>query len=106
MTDQSLDTASFAPLDRHTRGPSGHKAAILEVIKTGPMTAEEVAARSGIRAASARLSELLRDGYVTIANDKRRTSNGKSVLVYEFVPDPQRTPNLGKQLKKRFADGK
>ena len=50
------------------------------------MTSEEVAAQTGINSASARLSELLRDGYVKIAKGKRQSSSGKSVLIYEFVP--------------------
>jgi predicted ArsR family transcriptional regulator len=88
------------------REPTGHKAAILKAIKTGPMTSEEVAARTGIHAARARISELLRDGYVKIADGKRQNSTGKSVLTYEFVPNPQQRFSIGKELKEQFADGK
>jgi predicted ArsR family transcriptional regulator len=87
------------------RAPTGQKAAILEVIRTGPMTSEEMTARTGIRTAGARLSELLRDGYVR-ANGTCLSSTGRSVLIYEFAPIPQRRPNLGMALKERFGDGK
>ena len=85
---------------------TGQKAAILQVIKTRPMTSEEMAARTGFARASARLSELLRDGYVRVANGKRLNSSGRPVLIYEFVPNPQQQPSIDKSLKEQFADGK
>jgi hypothetical protein len=85
---------------------TGQKAAILRVIKTRSMTSEEMAARTGIARASARLGELLRDGYVRIANGKRLNSSGRSVLLYEFVPNPQQRPSIDRSLKERFAEGK
>jgi predicted ArsR family transcriptional regulator len=98
---------SMRPLNSRRRELIGQKATILQVIKTGPMTSDEIAARTGIiRAASARLSELLRDGYVRIADGKRLNSSGKPVLIYEFVPNPQRRPNVSVTLKEQFADGK
>ena len=98
ITNQTLNTTSVAPLDRRTREPGGYKAAILQVIKAEPMTSEEVAAQTGINSASARLSELLRDGYVKIAKGKRQSSSGKSVLVLEFVTgNPQRRPQPRQQ---------
>jgi hypothetical protein len=69
------------------------------------MTSDEMAARTGIRTAGARLSELLRDGYVRIANGKRLNSGGRSLLIYEFVPNPQQRPNVDTGLR-QFADGK
>ena len=106
MTDQNLDTTSAVPLGTRRRELTGHKAAILQLIKAAPMTSKEVAAWTGIHAASARLSELLRDGYVKIANGKRLNRTGKSVLIYEFVPNPEQRPSIGKALKEQFADGK
>ena len=101
----NLHATSIVPFSSRRRGPTGQKAAILQVIKTTPMTSDEMAARTGIRSAGARLSELLRDGYVRIANGKRLNSTGKSLLIYEFAPNPQERPNIGKQLE-QFADGK
>jgi predicted ArsR family transcriptional regulator len=101
--DQKLHATSVVPPKARRREPTGQQAAILQVIKTGPMTSEEVAARTGIRAAGARLSELLRDGYV---RSKRQNSTGKYVLIYEFVPNPQQRASLGMALKEQFADGK
>lgn len=106
MPNQDLNATPIVPLDACRREPTGHRAAILRVIKTGPMTAEEVAAQTGINTAGARLSELLRDGYVTIVSGKRRNSNGKSVLIYEFVPNPRQRSSVGRELKEQFADGK
>ena len=56
------------------------------------MTSKEVAAWTRIHAASARLSELLRDGYVKIANGKRLNRTGKSVLIYRFMPESRAAP--------------
>jgi hypothetical protein len=106
MPDQNLHEPSIVPIGACRREPAGQQAVILQVIKTGPMTSEEVAARTGIHSAGARLSELLRDGYVRLANGKRENSRGKSVLVYEFVPNPQQRHSLGMVLKEQFADGK
>jgi hypothetical protein len=106
LTKRDLIATSVFPLGARKREPNGQKAAILRIIKTRPMTSEEVAARTGIYAAGARLSELLRDGYVRIANNKRQNSTGKSLLIYEFVPDPQQRPSIHKTLKQQFADGK
>jgi hypothetical protein len=98
---------SMRPPNSRRRELIGQKATILQVIKTGSMTSDEIAARTGIiRATSARLSELLRDGYVRIADGKRLNSSGKPVLIYEFVPNPQQRPNVGVALKEQFADGK
>lgn len=51
-------------------------------------------------------SELLRDGYVKLASGKRPNSTGKSVSTYEFMPNPEQCPSIGKALKEQFADGK
>ena len=106
MCGRNLHATSIVPLGSRRREPTGQKAAILQVIKTGPMTSDEMAARTGIRTAGARLSELLRDGYVRIANGKRPNSTGKSLLIYEFVPNPQQRPSIDKALNEQFADGK
>jgi hypothetical protein len=70
------------------------------------MTSGEVAARTGIHAVSARLSELLQDGYVRIASGKRPNGTGKAVLIYEFVPNPKQRPSIREALKQQFADAK
>jgi predicted ArsR family transcriptional regulator len=107
MPDQNLHvTSSRVPIGARRRGPTGQQAAILQIVKAGPMTAEEVAAKTGIHSAGARLSELLRDGFVRLANGKRQNSRGKSVLVYEFMPNPQQRRSLGVALSEQFADGK
>lgn len=101
-----LNKTDFRKIGR-MREPTGHKAAILQIIKTEAMTSQEIASRTGIHAAGARLSELLRDGYVQIANGNRQNSiGGKSLLIYEFVPNPQQRPSIRKTLKEQFADGK
>jgi hypothetical protein len=85
-TGQNLEPPSVIPLSTRSRELTGHKAAILQVIKARPMTAEEVAGLAICSSAAAPSKHLLgrwRIGSAGVANPGHviGLSTGRSSLL-------------------------
>lgn len=86
---------------------SEQREALLRAIKRSPRTCDEIMSLGWAhQSASAGINWLMRHGHIVDSGERRKTSMGRSAIVWRYEPNPvplKRTRPTRRELEKRIA---